>query len=300
MMKPPVKPVAEGFKPAHDRTKHVAAPDCPVKQGENTLHQKIGTDAQGRLVVLCSNGKVRVIDPNEPHVLVPDPSQFDLAQWQATQRLAREDLAAKKELDAQVGRLLGALRKDWAIRIARGLHGIKDPDWDTQQKALKALVESGEARVLHQDKKCAYVALAKPYLDFEPVPAAPEQVIWMAGTSVGFGTAKLLGWFKGNPVVFRLARWDVEVAVVEGGVWTKPLSGDSDVWIAERLAEQADAARRIELKGALEALRGRLAVEISVRPKDDSERLLLDALEREGFVVCLDRDYVLNATNNNN
>lgn len=300
MMKPPVKPVAEGFKPAQAQTGYVAAMDCPVKQGENTLHQVIGTDAQGRLVVLCSNGKVRVIDPNEPHVLVPDPSQFDLAQWQATQRLAREERAARKETDAQVGRLLNALRKDWAIRIARGLHGIKDPDWDTQLKALKGLVESGEARVLHQNKERAYVALAKPYLDFEPVPAAPEQVIWMAGTSVGTGTARLLGWFKGHPVVFRLARWDVDVAVVEGGVWTKPLSGDSDVWIAERLAEQADVARRIELKGALEAMRGRLAVEISVRPKDDSERLLLDALEREGFVVCLDRDYVLNATTNNN
>ena len=300
MMKPPVKPVTEGFKPAHDRPEYIAAMDCPVKQGENTLHQKIGTDAQGRLVVLCSNGKVRTIDPNEPHVLVPVPSQFDLAQWQATQRLAREERAARKELDAQVGRLLGALRKDWAIYIARGLHGTKDHVWDTQQKALKALVESGEARVLHQDKKCAYIALAKPYLDFEPVTIAPVQRIWVAGTSVGTGTRWLLGWLSERPVVHQLTRWGVDVAVVEGGVWTKPLSGDRDVWISERLAEQADVARRTELKNALEALRARLAVEISVRPKDDSERLLLDALEREGFVVCLDRDYVLNATTNNN
>lgn len=279
---------------------YIAAMDCPVKQGEITVHQKIGTDAQGRWVVKSVYGKVRTISLDEPHVLVADPSQFDLAQWQATQRLARAERAAREELDAQVSYLLNALRENWAIYIARGLNGIKDHVWDTQLKAVKELVESGEARVLHQDKKCAYIALAKPYLDFEPVTIAPVQRIWVAGTSVGTGTRWLLGWLSERPVVHQLTRWGVDVAVVEGGVWTKPLSGDRDVWIAERLAEQADAARRSELKGALEALRGRLAVEISVRPKDDSERLLLDALEREGFVVCLDRDYVLNATTNNN
>lgn len=181
MMKPPVKPVVEGFKLAQAQTGYVAAMDCPVKQGENTVHQEFGTDAQGRLVVLCSNGKVRTIDPNEPHVLVPDPSQFDLAQWQATQRLDQEDLAAKKELDAQAGFLFDWLRKDWAIRIARDLHGIKDHVWDTQQKAAKELVESGEACFLRQDKESAHIALGQPYLDFEPVPVAPVQVIWWPG-----------------------------------------------------------------------------------------------------------------------